>query len=404
MLKPAVPIGAVQNRTGFALDRAAIAGLKPGQILQAVTLTNSDQGHVRLRIGGAVLSASTHISFPSNTPLLLEVARLQPQLLLKLVSPTTENSVSQRLQAGKLALLSRQTGLAPSLAALIRGATASDPQHGLQSVNAELIKLMNALPHRTDLCHGPGLRQAMLLSGVFLEAHLARQRQNHKADVSKDIKACLLRLIAKLERHKQAQTSPTDVNRPDIPAEYDSVVPPRRKRLPAPQKSASFLRGDKSGLAAIDPGNLVQNASGAIARLGLLQLTSADGFDKGEASWHLELPLIHDDAIEIVSLSIERKPRYATRYGEDQWILTLAVDTPRLGCIEIRVSTFRDGVSVCFWAGSERTSLLVEREFDRLRTAMKQHGVGCLHLFSQQGKANTDESYEDSKPNIEITA
>jgi hypothetical protein len=89
---------------------------------------------------------------------------------------------------------------------------------------------------------------------------------------------------------------------------------------------------------------------------------------------------------------------------EDQWILNLAVDTPRLGCIEIRVSTFREGVSVCFWAGSEKTSLLVEREFDRLRTAMKQHGVGNFHLFSQHGKANTNESYEDSKPNIEITA
>jgi hypothetical protein len=171
-----------------------------------------------------------------------------------------------------------------------------------------------------------------------------------------------------------------------------------------PQKHASFLRGDKSGLAAIDPGQLVQNAGGAIARLGLLQLTSADGFDKGEASWHLELSLIHDDAIEIVSLSIERNPRHGTCGGEDQWILNLAVDTPRLGCIEIRVSTFREGVSVCFWAGSEKTSLLVEREFDRLRTAMKQHGVGNFHLFSQHGKANTNESYEDSKPNIEITA
>ena len=70
----------------------SFGSLKHGQILNAVALSNSHHGHVRLKIGNSIVTAATHIALQQNTQLRLEVVQTQPRLLLRL-TPSTANQL-----------------------------------------------------------------------------------------------------------------------------------------------------------------------------------------------------------------------------------------------------------------------------------------------------------------------
>ena len=71
--------------------------LKLGQVVDAVTLTNSNQGHVSLRIGGTVISASTNVALQQNAHLSLEVVQIHPHLLLRLIPSPAEPDQCKKL-------------------------------------------------------------------------------------------------------------------------------------------------------------------------------------------------------------------------------------------------------------------------------------------------------------------
>jgi len=175
--------------------RQGSAALKPGQIVDAVTLTNSNQGHVSLRIGEAVINASTNLTFHQNAHLSLEVVQIQPHLLLKLISSPAGSAASRALQGAMISWLPQQSGIAPVLAELIHRSMMDAKPLEQQSTRALVNALINDLPTRNTLVHAEGVRQAVLQSGLFLEPTLSRSAPGYRTDIKKDIKASLLRIL-----------------------------------------------------------------------------------------------------------------------------------------------------------------------------------------------------------------
>lgn len=369
---------------GFAVLPGS-GSLKSGQILDAVVLSNSDQGHVNLRIGNSVLSASTRIVLQQNARLMLEVIQTHPQLLLRPISTTTDGPVSRPLQDALIALLPQQAGLAPSLAVLIQRHFKNKAlgQHQLPGL---LYKLESAIPGRNSMIHADGVRQAILQSGLYLETILARFSGKKPMNLSRDLKVCLLRLIQGLEHYKQiSNQSDPSKNKIDSYA-YNSTTPPRNKGLPVLQARAAIVQPTVDGIRDDGIPDMLSRAQGALARLGLLQVLSAENFNDGHHIWQVEIPVKHMDSVEMVSMSIKNDSKDSKYDNDREWIINLALDLPELGAIHIRISVFSQAISTSFWSESANTRALIESRFEQLRSNLERRGVTKLNLCCQAGK------------------
>ena len=376
------------NFSGLARNTSTPQGLgelKPGKIIDAMVLSNSNHGQVRLRIGNTVLTASTSITLNQNAHLQLEVVQIHPRLVLKPVLSSADAAVSKPLRDAMFGLLSRESGLAPSLAGLINRALMEGKHTELARLRSLVKALDKALPVRSKLCQAEGIRQAMLYSGIFLEALLARSTGNRKASTNRDIKACLLRLQQALESHKDRPRLDKTVNKMPVSDINDRPRLPRKRGLPVPQHRVAITHRHDSDESGDYIHELAARTKGAIARVGYLQAISADNFNNGEYMWQLEIPVKHTDTLEVVSMSIEKEPKSGLNEHDDSWIIRLALDLPQLGPVHIRISHFKQGVSTSFWSESEKVRSLIESRFGQLKSNLQQHGVKSLNLSCQEG-------------------
>ena len=368
---------------GFSNQQVPSA-IKVGQLVDAFVLSSDHYGQVKLRIGDAVLTASTNINVPPNSHLRLQVKQLRPQLILQLIPSTGEMTGFKALQDAVASLLPRQDGLAPSLASLLHKTFASSKSREQQYLRTLIHALVRAISERHSISHAEGLRQAIMHSGLFLEAILARSQKHKKTDTSKDIKACLLRLQRGFEQHQQLGNSAAGDRASPVSQLSNSIMPPTKKGLPVPQHNAPIsLTPDTSDIEDLVADMMTRTRS-ALSRLGLLQVYSAENFNQGECMWQLELPVQHRDAVEIVSISIEKNDQHGADGKQTSWIINLAVDLPELGGVQIRVSVFKQGVSSSFRSASPATAELIELQFERLRAGLEKRGIKVLNLSCQQ--------------------
>jgi hypothetical protein len=383
--------------TGFgriehgAINKQALTQLKLGQQVDAFVLSNNHHGQVKLRLGNTELTAATTISVPNNTFLRLKVIQLRPQLLLQLLPTTSENAALNTLQQTATRLLPRQNGLAPSLSGLLNQAFIDSRSREHYHIRTLIQSLGRAIPERRSISQTEGLRQAILHSGLFLEAILSRAHKHKKSDTSKDLKACLLRLQRGFEQHEHKTSSATEERSTLASQMSNSVSPPTKKGLPLAQQKASVGLSFKSNdIEGFFP-EIINRTQSALSRIGLLQIYSAENFNQGEHLWQIELPVQHNDAIEVVSISIEKEDRHGLDKKPTSWVVNLAVDLPMLGAIQIRISVFQEGVSSSFRPASSTTAELIGTQFDRLRSQLETRGVKVITLSCQ-------DSFEDLPP------
>ena len=376
--------------------------LKTGQVIDAVVVGSSNAGQVSLRIGDRVIGAATTIALKQNAHLLLEVVQTRPQLLLKLI-PATAETTARPLQQAMITLLPQQLGLAPSLASLIHKSLIESRSPVQAQLRSMIHALADAIPGRDNLSRAEGLRRAVQQSGLFLEGLLARSLVRSRADVSRDIKACLMRSQHSLRQYLAGHGS---VPGPDTPLPYlhDRTSPPRNRALPVPQQRIPLgYSSDGTDIDGAIP-ELLNSVRGALARLGLLQVITAENFNNGEFMWQLEVPVKHSDGIEIVSMTIEKERSDRREQDASRWVVNLALDLPRLGPVLIRISVFGQGVSTCFFSDSASTRSIIEQAFETLRSKLAQHGVDSLKLSCQQGSPAAAPSSSTTRPNIDLQA
>lgn len=376
--------------------------LKPGQIIDAVTLTSSSKGHVSLRIGGTVFNASTNVVLQQNAHLSLEVVQIHPHLLLRLIPSSAESAANKSLQEARISLLPQQGGLAPVLAELIHKTMLGGKHLEPQSTRSLINALINTLPSRSTLIHAEGMRQAILQSGLFLESILSKSRSKTRTGVARDIKAALLRLQHSIGQDLTKITSDDRILNSPASSLQNTILPPRRNSPPIAQPGVAFSTiTDNSGMED-EIRDLYSKIQSAIARLSLLQVNTADNFFRGEYIWQLEIPVKHADSVEIVSISIEYEQKDPQHKDKNAWVVQLALDLPQLGPVHVRISLFKQGISSCFWSESPKTLCLIEGQFEQLRTRFEQQGVNTLALCCQRGKPAAAAPAETDNSNIDL--
>ena len=403
----------VTTQTATTQSTAAVSKLvnlkgsenfKLGQILQAVTLTNSREGQLSIKIGQQVFNASSQLPLQKNLPLSLKVMQLQPHLQLKMMPPATANAAASPLQQALSQLLPQQSGYAPLLSELVQkaqpGSQPQQAQQARQTASSGKLKmladtLLKAIPNRQSIFTADGLRQAIRDSGLFLEARLVQQQgqEQQPPQLNKDLKTILLRYQQALAEHAKQPTSqrasqratPTVTNPrlPDATLLLD-LAPPLKGNPPV-NHPRILLQPPNGQLIEADVTKLQIRVESIIARLNLLQVATADNFNEGHMLWQLEIPVKQGNHVDMLAMTIERN-NGEHESEDDAWTVQLALQLPNLGDIEMRISLQQEVVSALFWSESESTLQLIESQSDTLRERLQVRGIELQTLQCHFGK------------------
>ncbi|MBK1690719.1 flagellar hook-length control protein FliK [Ectothiorhodospira mobilis] len=397
--------------------QSALRDLQPGQILQARVLTSAQPGgNTLLRLGGTGVEARLPVPVQAGQSLTLQVTAVQPRLQLTLLpastgqvrtggaqagtaattpppSPSTQAPGSASLppagpaggpSAARAPLLRQwapaQASQAPLMASLTRlqSQEAAPVRQGLPpAVRQAMEALWRDLPRAEGVTTGPGLRRALLDSGLFLEARLARAAQGGDASpVSRDLKGRLLSLAQQLR--SLPPTARGDADAP--PPARQEPPPPFREAQPVPQgrPQSAPLQADQ-WLATLQ-----RQVEGSLARLVMHQLASADQPEEPGQSprWFLELPLKGEDGVDVVHMCLEREGGHRGRREDPDcpWRADLALDLPGLGPLHVRVVVRGDQVTSQFWAEEATGSERLQQALPRLRERLQSRNLEVVNL------------------------
>ena len=432
MLLPVVTRAAVG--AGVLTTPATGNAWQIGTLLNAVALTATRAGSVRLQIGARVVDASTDLKLKPGQSLHLRVSETGRRVVLRTENP---DDTAARVREGIRSALPRQALQAPLLATAQRAAEAKLPLPA--GVNRALEAFTRRIPRAETLMRATTLRVAIQQSGTFLESRLA---SGHTDGVARDWKSVLLQLRERLVASQpgqvgragspaRSQAPPTQPQtaaaplapRPGLAVPAPSLsgtgppAPGALEAAPRPARDGGSGAGDPSSagrqfaLPASKPappplrqqppvaqpvvaearlpadlarfgGQLIEQVDAALARVRLNQLASAPTDSAGQrTNWLVELPVRHGNGdVEVVPLTIEREGGGGGRAGgQAVWAVNLVFEMGG-AALRARIAMRGDRVYTSFWAGQGRLRMSVEKNLGSLRQALesKRVRVGCL--------------------------
>lgn len=369
---------------------AALKSWQVGQILSATVAGVSSTGAVTLRINNLLLNAQTSLPLQTGQTLKLEVARGGEQPLLKIaLSPSPQDVQAQALRGA----LPRQLPLAPLLANL--GNLAARLQNTRDPAGKELAQLarqvMDGLAGKGDVSQGAGLKQAVLNSGVFLEAKLASSLAGGPPLPAGDLKAGLLRLLAGLQAQTASSEPSARVATDTSAAARDaghtasSATPPPPLRGGLPQAQASVSTTLTGAALSTSTTEMLRQTEGALARLQLSQIASLPSEQQPQRLWTLELPVQQDQRTDLFQLRIEEETSGTARDSATPWSVMLAFDLPSLGPVHARILVNGPQVSATLWAEHPSTAALFNAQLEELRTGLQRAGMLVGRIACSEG-------------------
>ncbi len=386
---------------------AALKSWQVGQILSATVAGVSTNGAVTLRINNLLLNAQTSLSLQTGQTLKLEVARGGEQPLLKIALPPSPQDVQAQALRGALP---RQLPLAPLLANL--GNLAARLQNTSDPAGKELTQLarqvMDGLAGKGDVSQGAGLKQAVLNSGVFLEAKLAASLAGGPPLPAGDLKAGLLRLLAGLQAQTASggpqERSATDTSAAarDAGRTAPTATPPLRGGLP--QAQASVNSALTAATLPTSTTEMLRQTEGALARLQLSQIASLPSEQQPQRLWSLELPVQQDQRTDLFQLRIEEEAPGTARDSATPWSVMLAFDLPSLGPVHARILVNGPQVSATLWAEHPSTAALFNAQLEELRAGLQRAGMLVGRIACTEGSPTSPPASPDHAPLVDTRA
>jgi hypothetical protein len=365
-------INPAQSAIGLLTTQKAI--YRVGDRLMATVLTGTPSrhngGNSIVRIGNGTVQVRSLIELSQGDVLKLQVAKLQPQTLLSVISINGVDSSTRvdPLMPHLIRLQARQGGLPDQLAVLNSiFKQASNTQ--LQPLLSQYIRhLLFNLASWSEVIQAGGLSQAFSNSGLFLENKLSLRKEKQR--LARDFKASLLGLLHRL---------PDSDDRPL--RRLISPPPPHRDAYPVPQPRALPIEIGNYPAESIQ-GMLREAGEAILARLMLHQIAAAEN---KQDCWLLELPIRDGDNLDLLHLRIERERHADGDDGKSRWMANLAVDLPQLGPIRTQVNIQNKCISCIFWAEHSTTVSIIRHRLKHLENALVAIGLKVQSLSCGHG-------------------
>lgn len=228
----------------------------------------------------------------------------------------------------------------------------------------ELVELLTRQTLQPQRLSPELVRSLVLASGLFLEANLARRR-----DQPSDLKSALLRMVSLLR-------SGVDAPQPGLMGQiYSRLMQGERGKAaqppPAdrPQQLLAQLRGA---------------AEAALAKVEVRQLHSLQQSDENRQTWQLTLPMIDQQQRKDLDIRIQREKAKGQQQGQEQWTVELHFDFDASGPIDVRLNLKQETLGVVFWSQWPETHKRVGQLLPKLQQSLERIGlqVGQLNAFA----------------------
>ncbi len=411
-----------------------IPGLKPGSQLAVEVIKLLAQQNLLVKLNTSLpglpaqlevdinqLTAAQRNSLQPGDKLALEILKLQP--LSVAVRPASNIDITQ-LQRQLLPQLltppAKLTGL------LTPVNNSNMPRQVLPAIN----QLLQAVPQPQALQNPEQLQQAIRQSGVFLEQQLARQ-----APVSQDFKANLLTLAAALKTALQngditagkINQLPTEVRQQlvqllsqpqhlqQLPAQIPSLLssvgktptqlilqlltgqttlPPLQSAQTLPPMTAAIqnqaVPAQFAELARLQL--MLREVESTLARVQLNQLSmlrEPDANSPTSQVWLTDVPIRDKQQLQWLQLQIERRNNGSdSDETDDNWQVTLNLETLSLGQLQAAISLQNSQVQVILTAQSATTLSLLEQDLDWLHEKLAALDLNVTQCRCRLGKVD----------------
>lgn len=352
-----------------------------GTVLSARPLGVSPQGMMILQIGAmAVETQSPSTQLPPQFQ--VRVLSMGAEPLLEVMIPSGPETFVQQAMRERLP---QQNGYAPLLATLDTLAQRPQVRQLPSSIRTALALLENAMRTPEEISDGPGLREAVTRSGLFLEAQLADPTAMGDALGEEDWKGALLRLATALQTGGYATKPPANGpgNAPDTAPPLQHRGLQAQPRAAMPEEGDPLLGDDAQDLRPLLE-RLNSDVHAALARLEVAQLETA-----ATSVWMVEIPVQGKDGRDVVQLQLEQG---ATSSDPATWTLGFALELPSLGPVQGEVQLRGQRLSVRLWAHMGSTVDKLDRRFDMLRDRLATSGLILDQLSCQHGMPQTGQS------------
>lgn len=331
---------------------ATMSDWRVGQLLQATVDSLSPDGAITLRLGTQLLEGRSNLPLRPGQTLTLQVTQTGTPVALRIVSDAAAgaDSINRALRQ----VLPRQGEIRPLLDGLTGAVRA--PGSLPPAVAAFANRLLSSLPDIQTLVVPGELKQALHDSGLFLEAHLARD----SAAPERDLKAMLLQLQGML---RNVAATPV---RHDLPS---SVSPTPDD---ADTQTATALQ---------------HRTDAALARVVMNQIDSLPRDASATAPLVVELPLRWNDQPAMLRLHIE--PNDMARHEKNAtpgWSVWLSLEPGDLGPVHCRLQLRGEQVSATFWAEREATADLFQENLGKLESGFQHDGLTPQLLRCHTGR------------------
>ena len=366
-----------------------------GQIINALVVSTDARGTVTLKVNEALIQA--HIQPQSNHPLptqpgqslQLQVASTGAQTVLKVINlPVKDDPIAQAFRTA----LPRQTELTPLLTniALLADPAVNKVSSPLPQPISQLAQqIFNNLTSTAQATTATGLQHAVSNSGMFLENRLVNTdlaSPGLRTPLTLDFKAGLLLL-----REALALATPTPPSQPqDVQQAPRNTAPesPGSRNMPVPSPPGNAASLNPMGFNAapeLTTPALAMQIEGTLARLNVNQLASLSS-PQQHPLWVIELPLRHDNHIDLIQLRIEQDASSHTPDAQERpWSISLELQLGDLGPLYARITLLGQQVSVTLWAEENTTASLANLNIERLQHDLVQAGLTTGTLHCQQG-------------------
>lgn len=292
--------------------------------------------------------------------------------------PPVPGSPAQLVMAATTQAAAQQQSPAPLLQAL-----AVSLPHLPQPIAAAAARVLaTRINLDRGMPTGESLKQAVLKSGIFLEAPA-------KPGSPPDLKQALGQLRGTLLAWLGDDIAPVApvARRPP---------PPARGSLPraqAPELPPSMEAGGKEAGKA-----LLGQTEGALARIKLMQLGSHTAETARPAiaapgEWHLELPLMLGHELAMAQIQIQRDGKGKAEAKEKSWRLRFALKFSVLGEVGAQVTMVGLRTSIAIWADEEATAETLEAMLPELAPSLAAKGLELVSLTVRRG-APKDENQQ----------
>ena len=359
-----------------------------GQLLNIVVIGQRDQNSILVRVGNDTIAAESAIAVPPGTRFTARVVAIEPLPVLTPVKAATP-APTPPLQAAWLSALPKQAPLASSLhAADVLLTQAGTPDAVRPLAHTEFYALLQALPELATLRSPPLLKEALLNSGLGLEAKLASASTIHYPAApppTADLKWQLLAVLAQFT----ATVATPDAALPREALSHAKAVPPMASDLAA-----------ANSLSAGNPTvhrELIEQLEHALANITARQLQTAEASDAGHPFAVFEIPLQVERQPATVMVQYEER-RSTSDTPPSAFTVQLRVPISATRELRARVTLIDHTLSATLWSPDPDVRVALTDRLQDLRTQLLgQHlQVGNLAV------AEIDEIAPLARPNQQV--